>query len=472
MTNANASRHLHPHAALTPDPKWLAAYRLGAFVEKQPMYAGLFTERPEDEWHTAGGILLVMEEAAGAVVTLQDEIPVNTYRELRKLLDEVIDHWRAIFEAVWESRHSEAATLQFPNPPSPCKGYRPDLGELTIHALPATSAYRPLFDLGRVLAFLQNQQCRWEEPRFVTDLTPLVSAVQVLPAGIIGQVPDLRAIHDNATRLPQLGTRAFLQEILDERASKLKRYGPDWDCFATQSLLGKLDKALQEALADVPVLLPSSQPAAHSSGPPSANPCFKLDGNVWHVRFDGKEGRFSDTVGMQYIRRLLMQPNKSIRAADLAGVNEKLKARYPHAERCGGGKPEALPAGESRQEILDPKAKDDFRNRLAEVKAELEEAREYNDLGRIEPLQLEEQQIIDELKRKLDLRGRSRRLGPAGKDEKARTAVWQALHRAYKCLVDASPSMKPLVEHLRASIRTERTSYIYRPDGEVPDWEL
>src|SRR5262249_42971601 len=84
-----------------------------------------------------------------------------------------------------------------------------------------------------------------------------------------------------------------------------------------------------------------------------------------------------------------------------------------------------------------------------------------------EALQLEKQALLVELRSATGLRGRARQLGPTRPARKAADAVRETLDHVYKVMKKTMPT---LVEHLRASIRREGTSYAYRPDFPARSW--
>jgi hypothetical protein len=116
-------------------------------------------------------------------------------------------------------------------------------------------------------------------------------------------------------------------------------------------------------------------------------------------------------------------------------------------------------------EAIDAQARVTYKRRLAELQEELEEARGFNDLGRIEPLEAEIDFITQELARAISLGGRHRKVGSAA--ERARINVSRAIAAAVKRITDEHPA---LGEHLAATVHTG-TFCSYTPDPLLTvDW--
>jgi hypothetical protein len=166
-------------------------------------------------------------------------------------------------------------------------------------------------------------------------------------------------------------------------------------------------------------------------------------GEHWQVAAGRERAMVPDSLGMQYLGRLLAQPGRSIAAGELAGRE----------------------ADGSHHEVLDERAKNAYRRRLVELRAELDEADDDADIERSARLRMELDALTDELTRLLRPGGRSRAF--AGPSERARTAVQKAIRRAIDRIAVDAPE---LAEGLRQSVRTGLQCG-YEPaaaDGTVP----
>jgi hypothetical protein len=153
--------------------------------------------------------------------------------------------------------------------------------------------------------------------------------------------------------------------------------------------------------------------------------------------------------GFGYLRELLRRPGRSVSALDLV---------------TGG-------SGAVRQpglgEVLDDRAREAYRRRLADIERDLTEAEEWSDLGRFDALHAERDALVGELAAATGFGGRARLTGSS--HERARVAATKAITAAIDRLatIDA-----PLGRHLRATIRTGlHCSYQPDPD-DTRDWIL
>ncbi|HZR83950.1 MAG TPA: AAA family ATPase [Candidatus Binatia bacterium] len=159
----------------------------------------------------------------------------------------------------------------------------------------------------------------------------------------------------------------------------------------------------------------SPAPAASASGSAGAGPTvarLRRAGDWWAIETTREGGplRVRDTKGVAYLAKLIAHPGHEFHSLDLAGGEA--------AEAAGGD------AGE----MLDSQARAAYRRRLAELEADLAEAVEFNDAGRIDRLQEEREVLAQELSRAVGLGGRDRKAASAA--ERARVNVTRAIAKA------------------------------------------
>jgi hypothetical protein len=184
---------------------------------------------------------------------------------------------------------------------------------------------------------------------------------------------------------------------------------------------------------------------------------FRHDGHFWTVRYREREIRLKDGKGPRYLAVLLAAPQQEFHVLQLAAgapIAGETKA-VPEGLSVGslGGAIEDAPDGRARQE---------YRRRLDDLKAELEEAESFSDLGRAENLRLEIEELTSQLAQRFG--SRSRVSGPA---ETARKAVTKVLRTQIGKLLEAHP---PLGQHLRDSLRMG-TTCVYAPQPPT-SWEV
>jgi hypothetical protein len=92
-----------------------------------------------------------------------------------------------------------------------------------------------------------------------------------------------------------------------------------------------------------------------------------------------------------------------------------------HVLTLGSDEPSASVAESDAGEMIDPRARESYRERLADLEREIAEAERHADLGRLPKLEQERAALAEELRRAVGLGGRVRRSGSA--TERARVNV-------------------------------------------------
>lgn len=169
---------------------------------------------------------------------------------------------------------------------------------------------------------------------------------------------------------------------------------------------------------------------------------FKLD--LWELNFKNKSVTLKDAKGYHDIQKLISQPFQEFNCLDLMGS--------------------AVDEGRST-ETIDAKAKADYIHRIKELKADIDEAEEMNQLEKISSLREEHDSLLDHLSTSLGLSGKRRKVGSTV--EKARSAVTWRIRSAIKKIEKAHPE---LGNHLSKSIKTG-TNCAYQPEVTV-NWIL
>ena len=190
---------------------------------------------------------------------------------------------------------------------------------------------------------------------------------------------------------------------------------------------------------------------------------FGREGDYWSIVFEGHTIRMRDLKGLRYLSRLLADPGREFHVMDLV-VGER------DAPASGSVPPElalrsSIPGDAG--ELLDARAKDAYRRRLAEIDEDIAEARAIGDAERATRADAERDFLVGELSRAVGLGGRDRRANSAS--ERARASVTQAVRHAMARLREHNPD---LGKHLDTTIRTG-TYCVYLPDPRVPaTWKV
>ena len=190
---------------------------------------------------------------------------------------------------------------------------------------------------------------------------------------------------------------------------------------------------------------------------------FRREGEYWSVAFAGSILLLRDGKGLRYLARLLADPGSEFHVLDMVAVERGRTVDVSSAREPGLAFSVLGDAGE----MLDARAKDAYRRRLAEIEEDIEEALAMGDPDREAQAETERDFLIRELSRAIGLGGRDRRAGSAS--ERARVAVTRAVRSAMTRIREHN---RQLGEHLDRSVRTG-TYCAYLPDPRVPVvWKL
>jgi hypothetical protein len=172
--------------------------------------------------------------------------------------------------------------------------------------------------------------------------------------------------------------------------------------------------------------------AQTSKGEPTESATLRPDGGVWHITFDGKSIHVPDMKGLWHLRELVSRPREAVPALSLLSTEAD----------------DPIPVGDAGPQ-LDREALRQYRNRLAELDTELDDAEAAHDVARHAKRAAERAALIKELARATGLGGKARRAGSA--TEKARLNVTRTIRHAIAYLSTAHPA---LGNHLSESIST------------------
>jgi tetratricopeptide (TPR) repeat protein len=317
-------------------------------------------------------------------------------------------------------------------------------------------------------------------------LTPLDGRNVITPTGIFaGPVKRYLALTaaargDQDTALARLaeareacermGYKPMLAVIdVDEARMLARRDGPGDVERARELIQRGLDRAeevgvprMDERLARAAALLPPEdaepepEPAQAAHGPAAA--VLAREGDVWRLDYEGRVLRIRDAKGMRHLALLLANPGVEFHAVDVATAAEGGAA--PGAQNADGmavraGTGDAGPA-------LDSQAKAEYRSRLEDLRAEIEEADAFNDPERAARAREEMDFIAHELSAAVGLGGRDRRVASAA--ERARVNVTRALRREIRRIAEEDAG---LGRELETTVRTG-TFCAYEPDPRRP----
>ena len=223
---------------------------------------------------------------------------------------------------------------------------------------------------------------------------------------------------------------------------------------AARTILDEIEAAPAppEPPAPVAALEPLDEPVVEAN-------VFRREDDYWLVVFDGHTVRVRDLKGMRHLSRLLADPGRELHVLDLVAAESGSGAQGELDRATGLSRAAIGDAGE----MLDPRAKEAYRRRLAEIEEDIDEAHAIGDAERAAAADAEREFLIRELARAFGLGGRDRKAASAS--ERARAGVTRAIRQAMSRIAEHHPK---LGEHLNHAIHTG-TYCAYLPDPRGPN---
>ena len=173
---------------------------------------------------------------------------------------------------------------------------------------------------------------------------------------------------------------------------------------------------------------------------------LRRDGEYWTVAYDGLVATLRDTKGVRDLALLLAAPNRELHVLDIgaeavgervAEVREATDAAGIHHERASG------------DPILDDQARVQYKRRIDELEADIDDADRRGDPQVSAQARQELDALVDQLTAAYGLGGQPRRT--PDRIERARKTVTRRIRDTIARTERAHP---PLGRHLQASIRT------------------
>ena len=157
---------------------------------------------------------------------------------------------------------------------------------------------------------------------------------------------------------------------------------------------------------------------------------FQREGDFWTISYRDHTFRLKDMKGLYYIAHLLAHPGEQFHVHELVIVVDR-------AARAD----DTIPARRQLRvtndlgdagAILDPRAKAEYRSRLAELQSELADAEAANDGGRAERIREELETLEEQLATAVGLGGRDRKA--ADHAERTRSRVGRAIRNSLRSI--------------------------------------
>jgi hypothetical protein len=174
---------------------------------------------------------------------------------------------------------------------------------------------------------------------------------------------------------------------------------------------------------------------------------LELRGEFWTIAYQGTRFALKDSTGLRHLARLLSEPGAEVHALELSG------GMWGSRSDAGA--------------LLDARAKTEYRRRLEDLRAEIDEAEAWCDPERAARARDELQFLACELGRAVGLGGRDRRA--ASDAERARVNVTRAVKGAIRKIADNDAR---LGDYLAACVHTGQfCSYLPSAHARV-DWDI
>jgi pimeloyl-ACP methyl ester carboxylesterase len=298
----------------------------------------------------------------------------------------------------------------------------------------------------------------WNSSKDVRDLLPKVS------------VPTLVAHYRNNRMMAFEAGRQAAAEIPGARFVPLEGDTHLFFFGDTKPLRRAIAEFLGDSIEEV------GRPAPESAKIPSAREAtlgvFRKEGEFWTIASWSEVFRLRDVRGLAYIAHLLGHPREEFHVLSLASKiggkqGEADALAEPATEEQATQSDLAVGRMGDAGEMLDSQAKAAYKRRTAELREQLDEARELNQLDLADRLEDEIETLGRELSRAVGLGGRDRRAASAS--ERARINVTRAIKIALERIAEHNPALAALLTN---SIRTG-TFCSYTPDSRLPaSWQL
>ncbi|MGH2547329.1 MAG: hypothetical protein ACRDHJ_10685, partial [Actinomycetota bacterium] len=258
------------------------------------------------------------------------------------------------------------------------------------------------------------------------------------------------------------GDRERAAELLADALSTCRRLG-------MVALAGRISAALEGPQAPGPIV-PAASPMPTGALPeadqrePAGAAIFRREGEYFSIAYDGDSFRLKDSKGLRYLAHLLANPGREVHALDVVVHGEG----GPERPRPGPApEPDVVAADGSAEEVIDGRAREEYRRRLRELQEDIDQAEGFGDAERAARAREEMEFLAGELARATGLGGRPRKVASAA--ERARVNVTKAIRVARDRIREHSPALD---RHLQATLHTG-TFCSYTPDPRASaSWDV
>jgi len=261
------------------------------------------------------------------------------------------------------------------------------------------------------------------------------------------------------------GERSAALAALGEAAEDARRWGAQAVARRAESLLGcelaaqALTGSTTGARLEMGAVITQRSEASDSREAPAPRAAHvRREGELWRLSLGNRSIMLKDSKGVGHLTRLLEAPGVELHVLDL----DLDGALAPRTQRAADPDLNAPSRLNGTGEMLDEAARGAYRERLKDLRDQLEEAERFNDPERAARARDEIDFIGRELAAATGLGGRPRQTGDPC--ERARVNVTRALRRALGKIEAADPVVG---YHLRTAVKTGTFCVYEPPPGDV-----
>ena len=212
-------------------------------------------------------------------------------------------------------------------------------------------------------------------------------------------------------------------------------------------LLGQVASARAETRGSVapPGDLPTAPVEARQPGAP----LLTQEGEFWRIEYQGTAVMLRHSRGLTLLAHLVRSPGRAIHVRDLDAMTPSGGAAIPRPEAPDS---DLVAVSAAAGDVLDRQALAEYRRRVGELRADLDDAAGCGDAARAEALRAELDMVASELRSAVGMAGRARRVPP--EVERLRTAITRRIRAAIVKIAEHHPK---LGAHLEAHVSTGYT---------------
>jgi class 3 adenylate cyclase len=285
--------------------------------------------------------------------------------------------------------------------------------------------------------------------------TTVAAAAAIVALGVVAALPHVRRPSPAWALVPVAAGATY--------AVERRRYAPSARASSAESsaafhwLFGQVVAARAEAAA--PDAAPSDDDGEPVEARPPGIPVMEQEGEFWRIEYQGTAIMLRHSRGLTLLAHLVRCPGRAIHVRELDAMTPSGGAAIPRPEAPDG---DLVAVPGDAGEVLDRQALSEYRSRVGELRAEIDDADACGDAARAEALRAELDMLASELRSAVGAGGRVRRVAP--EVERLRVAITRRIRSTIVKIAEHHPK---LGAHLQAHVSTGYTC-AYEP-GDTTD---